>query len=197
MPTWSDKYYLKKPRECFIYPPIIKGIKARVTFEHKFPKHEYMSGISAYVDIIDVIGDYCLAKTRQKMNHIRKNELLTFHYSYIERLWADWEYSRQYLHVKVSHGVFYKKLELEHIVSIQDEPPMSYGMVLTNTTDFDIPFEEREYVALSIDQVLKQYPIVEEPLREGGGTYRKIGGIFLEVDTFERDDDKDEWQYHD
>lgn len=197
MPTWSDLYYLRKHRVHYDLPPLEKGIKVFVHFVPKFPKNEFDGGIEMYVKVLDIIGEYVVARTEQKIDHIRRKEILTFHRSHIYQVTGDWDYSRKYQYVKVSKGVFYKKNPIDVIYHLMDEPPLSYGMIVKSKQDeIHSPFDDDEYIKLSIDKVIELYPETEPCLRDKWGHFEKIGGVFLELDTFERKDDEDEWQYH-
>lgn len=197
MPTWSDLYYLERPSCSFDLPPLMEGLMVEIRLEPKRPKHDFVGGIETYVQVLEVIGDYILAKNRKKINHFRNNELLTFHKSYIFGVSGDWEYSKKYQYVKVSKGVYYHKHEIDHVYYMLDEPPFSYGMFLSSSMDnLDNAFDEDEYIRLSIEEAINLDPDIEPCLRLKGRSYKKIGGIFLEVDSYERNDDQDEWQYH-
>lgn len=195
MPCWSDIYYLKKPYEKHEIPPLEKGLLVSVKWELKRPKYIHQGYIIYSVMIIDIIGDDVVAKTLKKIDHIRKNELMIFDKSYIYAIHGGWEYAVKYQYVRISRGVYFNDLPITNISAEPDYDPNSYGLLLYNNNE-EWDDRMRFNVRLSIEQTLNFVPAVAEALKVCR-TQVLFGDIFLPIDLVARDDDRDEWQYHD
>jgi hypothetical protein len=198
MPTWSDLYHLIKPRHGQSIPPIEKGMEVCITLQYKFQKDIINSyEITFFVKVTDVIGDDIVAKTTKKINHLKRNEILIFDKSYIETVYGSWEYACKYQSVRVSKGVYYEKHTITDIRGwCANSGPLETGISVYSQDDALENYHDSDWYQLSIQKLLSFAPHIEEVLKKGT-SHRLIGDLFLPIDVIERDDDKDEWQYHD
>jgi hypothetical protein len=73
--------------------------------------------------------------------------------------------------------------------------PLETSFTVWSISDDLENFNDSDWYDWSIPKLLSFAPHIEEVLKKGT-SHRLIGGLFLPIDTIERDDDEDEWQYH-
>jgi hypothetical protein len=197
MLIWSDLYYLVKSRHGQSIPPIEKGIEVCITLKYRFQKDIINSfETTFFVKVTDVIGDEIVAKTTKKIDHLKQNEILIFDKSFIESVYGGWEYACMYQSVRVSKGVYYNKNTITDIRGWSVMAgPLETGITVYSAFDDNGDYDPDDWVKLSIPKLLSFVPHIEEVLKKGTSD-SLIGDLYLPIDTIERDDNEDEWQYH-
>jgi hypothetical protein len=195
MPIWSVLYYLAKPSHGQPIPPIEKGMEVTVHWKLKRPKDIYYGGIAYFVKVVDVIGDDVVAKTVRQIDHIKKNELMIFDKSYILNIYGGWEYALQYQSVKVSKRVYYDGIKITDISGMSEYHPLDYGLKIYGEEDIESHLKDEDWVMVSLSEMLAFAPELTSVIKTRR-THALIGDLYLPVDVIERDDDEDEWQYH-
>jgi hypothetical protein len=61
--------------------------------------------------------------------------------------------------------------------------------------DIDSHLKDDDWVMVTLPEMLAFAPELATVIKTGR-THELIGDVYLPVDTIERDDDQDEWQYH-
>ena len=196
MPNWSDIYYLEKPKHGQPVPPLKKGMFVTVHWVRKKSKYIYDGGIQNWVRIEDVIGDEIVARTLKKSDHIRKNELMIFDKSYIISIDGGWDFAMEFQSVKVSRRIYHGGHKITFISGSFMTSPLSYSLGVLCDEDLKDGFDDEDLLTVSLPDMLRFAPELEPEFRKGI-TQRLICDLFLPIDTAEREDDQDEWQYYD
>jgi hypothetical protein len=195
MPIWSDLYSLVKPSHGQLIPPLQKGMKVTVHWKLKRPKDINYGGIAYFVKVVDVIGDDVVAKTVRQIDHIKKHELMIFDKSYILNIDGGWAYALQYQSVKVSKRVYYGGIKITDISGMSEYGPLDYGLKIYGEEDIDSHLKDEDWVMVSLPEMLAFAPELASVIKTRR-THELIGDLYLPIDVIERDDDQDEWQYH-
>jgi hypothetical protein len=73
--------------------------------------------------------------------------------------------------------------------------PLDYGLKIYGEEDIESHLKDEDWVMVSFSEMLAFTPELTSVIKTRR-THALIGDLYLPVDVIERDDDEDEWQYH-